>query len=427
MVRVRSVRPAIPSLRLAACTAGLLLCLAACAGTPAVPAAPAAKQPAGEAPAKTGLQASLARESEPAKSTSIEAPDGAFKATIAGAATRPFETVEGVDYLEIDIGTGAPVQCSFFPDQRDFADSLESISNQLFDRIAKTSSKIDLKRILRIHAGTVGDAPYLTLHWLLRFGKSVAQLKLAIGSAHEHSIYCLHDQVGYTQTFERFFSGMLQSIEYKKPDASKPYFEQISLYRAENVDIGFAQLSMTRTDAGDTLIRRRTSVLVPAGPDSLQATDISAIEQSRFDGTLVQEHDVEVKDGKPISNLAIAVEKSGAWKVKGSSRGKKVDESFESEQPLLSSLGEYLLFRRFAKSTDPQKVRYARWLTLQPKAPTEHTLSRTESKDGAVHARVEAGPSAFDIVIDDKGVRSGHLVVGKGSIDIERVFVQGSF
>ncbi|HEY5658556.1 MAG TPA: hypothetical protein VIY27_12280, partial [Myxococcota bacterium] len=160
------------------------------------------------------FDALLAMEADPKPEITLEAPDGSFRLRAMGELVEPLEVdEEGGIFGFFDIGSGTPAECMFYAGERDLASSLQRISDSLFAMIADSERVVDAKAIYGIDAGAVEHSPYLSLSWVLRFGATGALIKQMMGHTGARSVWCLHDQVGYTQTFERFFRGILASLE----------------------------------------------------------------------------------------------------------------------------------------------------------------------------------------------------------------------
>jgi hypothetical protein len=376
------------------------------------------------------LQQTLARESEPAAENTLEGPEAAFTARVAGSPVGDFEPAEISAFVAIEIGTGVPVECHFYREEMEFAGFLQSISKALFQEVEAAHGSLDVKRIVRIDAGAVGSAPYLALDWLIRFGQAVGHLKQFMGSVDGRSIYCLHDQAGYVRSFERFFKGMLGTIRFADSSSPTPYFREIVVFRTGGLNAGFQSVSMTRDEEGDVRIDHSEALLLPSSPESLHATDGVGVEWSRPDGTLLNQYFFESQAGVQVTNLRLRPAESFGWKVEGTFQGQPVEGDFETESPLVSMLGEYRLFRRLSDLGDPaEPITYRKWNPgTSLFGPVEHSLELREgSGKDTVPARLLAGPLVGDLEIDDRGVRSARYAVGSTTMEVNRVFVDGSF
>src|SRR5262245_59996382 len=172
----------------------------------------------------------MKREGDLAAATGDATPDGTVRARVAGHLIGEFErTSEGSHYGVFDIGTESPVGCFLYDERKEPATHLAMTSDRLFEQIG-AQRPIGRKAVYGIDAGHAGPYPYLGVDWIATLDCAGYHLKQKFGNRGERSLYCLHDDAGYQQTFDAFFAGFLASLELPE-EPQPPQFREISVIR----------------------------------------------------------------------------------------------------------------------------------------------------------------------------------------------------
>jgi hypothetical protein len=374
--------------------------------------------PAGDAAAPASFETLRARELELPPSEAIAAPDGSFRARPAGRLIADLESQEGLWSGAFDIGSTGPVGCVFYGESVDASTMLRLLADGYFAEIAKLR-ELGERRVLSVDAGNFGRTPFLALDWAAVIDGAAYQVKLKFANKGDRAIYCAHDETGYERAFEDFFRGLVES--YSDGGESEPAdFREISLVSVGEMTVGYQVTEVRKDSDGDFRIDVIGSTLIPTGPDTVNSSDDYFVEFARPDGSLINQV-VASSDGTSLTRLELE-RGDAAWTVAGEMQGKPVEASFESESPLLSSLGEVRLLARIAKQELVGDVSYPRW--VGPVNPTTVTTHVARSSGGS-SVDVQAGPIAMTVDVDDLGMASATIRMGRLEMNFERVYAEG--
>jgi hypothetical protein len=371
-------------------------------------------------PGPGSFREQMQREVELPAATEIATADGAVRARVAGRLVGEFaRTADGSYDGVFDIGTQTPVGCHLFDEQKDPATQLVMTSDHLFEQIGAMST-IGKKAVYAIDAGNAGAYPYLGVDWVAMLDDAGYHLKQKFGNRGDRSLYCLHQEPGYSKSFEIFFAGFLATLELPEEEGP-PQFREISVMRVGGQEVGFEVSSVQRDAEGNFRTDTQVALLVPAAADEVQATDDYSLEYSRPDGSVINEVSIS-SNGADLTRLNLEREE-GVWAVRGEMQGKSIAETFETPEQLTSSLEEMRQIPKVARG-EPDELRYWRWLgASSPGKPIEHVMR----KAGDESVTVDAGPVQVEIEVDELGAKLGTLKLGRFEMQMERVYIDGSF
>ena len=363
----------------------------------------------------TSLETLMKREVALPAAAEVATADGAVRARVAGRLVGEFaRTPAGTYFGTFDIGTQVPVACHVFDEANDPASSLAQLSNNLFTGIA-AKRKVERKAIAGVDAAQNDGTAYLGIDWIAVIEGAAYQIKQKFGNRGERSLYCVHDESGYSAAFDRFFAEFLESLATPEP----PLHREIYILQIGGRDIGFSTVSVVRDATGDFRGDTQVAMLIPSAADQLLASDSYSVEWSRPDGSVISDSSAS-SDGTSLSQLELKRE-AGLWKVAGQMQGKAVSESFGVPEVLTSALEETRQMRRVARG-DPAELRYWRWVgPASPAKPLEHVMRKT----GASSVRSEAGPVRVDTDLDERGATRATMKIGRFEVQMERAYIEG--
>lgn len=373
------------------------------------------------------------READVAEPVSIAAPDGSFTARVAARPLGALEAQEEFFYGRFDIGGENPLECSFYREEIDLATSLRQMSIEMLDILAKYYGQLDYKQIARVDAGAIEGNPYLAVDWdyaaTVDGVRTGGEIKQIVANKDGRSLYCMHNEVGYKETFQSVVSGLIETLGYADETEPPPQYLEILVYTVQGQRVGFEQVTLVFDDEGDARTVIYDAMLLPVGPDELVAQDSTDVQFTTAAGDLINQIHSRYQNGEPESSLNLVPgAEVGVWKVNGEFRAKKIDALFAAPQ-LSSWLGSTLAFRgELAAHGEDARVSLVEWVPdANPVGPVvARALVLKELEDGTYRARVEIDQLHMNAVIDRRGLtRSGVMRVGPVEIAVERVFSVG--
>jgi hypothetical protein len=404
----------------AAVASGILV---ACA-SPTEPGAPVAEH---------SLAQALAREVDLPESRPLTSEDGFFTAQIDARLAQPLRAADEGYYAQLDVGSEVPIECSFFRGRLDMASALALSSESAFRTIGESLGELEARQIHRIDAGAVGNAPFLSIVWLYRLDDGtqpvVGQLKQVIATKGERSVTCQHNEVGYVQTFDRLFEGIMSSIRYATETGWPPFYREIWTAAIGPQRLGVQQVTLTLQDSGDARMESALAMLVPIGSDRAMVTDSYRVEYSTSDGILIQASEVKAEKNEVTTNLDLLPQPDGSWRVSGQHQAKPLDARFQPTVHLLSYLGQTWELRRALRlqgvgATVSIPVWHA---SADPARLIDATTTITGATgDGDYSASFTIGELRMEGVVDARGsMKSASMQVGEITLDYERILVEG--
>jgi hypothetical protein len=376
------------------------------------------------------------REAEPMRTLAIRSADGFFRTSVPAKLHAPITLHEEAYLVQLDVGSTSPVECFAYRKGLDPAASLAMISGATFEALESSLGPIDFKRVERVDAGAMGGSPYLYAGWLYRVGGGadgfrIGEVKHLSTQKGGRSIHCIHNELGYDQTFRRVVAALVQSASYRTPLRARPYFVQVSTLTIDERKLGFEQTLLTRDAEGDTRVDVRTSLLVPDGRDELRTRDTVGVEFADAEGRLINQVHVENDDGELVTNIALDPVEGERWRVSGTYRGREIDTELDADSPPTSWLGEAFALRRtLAKQGVGSEISMMRWMPgADPKQLKDETLSiERRIEEDRYGAHFETDGREADLVVDSQGaIALGSVDLGFGEMGIERVYTRGKF
>jgi hypothetical protein len=379
------------------------------------------------------LKDARARESKSLKPAVLQSKDGWFKARVPGKLVNTVEKVEGSYSVELDIGSDARVYCEVFPEGIDLGNALRLTLNNAVKDIEATQGKIEFRGLEQADAGSYGPVPYIQLTWLYRVtapdGARLGAFKQYVMEKGAHGVYCSHNDLGFTRTFNAITRGFAETLETQQP-APVPYYVEIATASMSGVKIGVVATTLERDSDGDTRARQLTSMLIATEDGAVQSQDSTHINWVRPDGSLINAVNTDVANGELENNLGLKLNE-GSWVVEGEIQGKAVKAKLPKNAQPGTWVAQAHELRALMAAPDAVGREHTMNLWIAEN-PDKLTLAKTKllARQGDKHftARGEIGSIAADLVLESaSGMASAaDLKIGPVQIKLERVFVQGS-
>lgn len=380
------------------------------------------------------LKDARARESKSLKPVEFKSKDGWFKASTPGKVANTVEKVEGSYSVQIDIGGDASVHCEVYPEGIDLANALRITLNNSLREIESAQGKIEARALEVTDAGAYGAAPYITLTWLYRVaspdGARIGALKQFVMEKGDLGVYCAHNDLGFTRTFQAITQGLADSLVTQEP-ASKPHYVEISTASMSGAKIGVAVGTLERDSEGDVRARQMTAMLIATEDGSVQSQDSTHVNWLRPDGTLINASNTEVSNGE-ISNSLALKNAEGTWIVEGEVQGKEVKTSLPKDsQPGNWVAQAHQLRALLAEANAVGREHTINvWLAENPdKLTVVKTKILAKQGDKSFSARGDIGSMSANLTLEKaSGMASAaDIKIGPVNMKLDRVYVSGSF
>lgn len=351
----------------------LALSLAACvtATQQAAPASPAAEP--------FDAKKLAARELAPLPRRPLVFPQELLTTTTEAAGEPTFDDSNGAPQVNIPIGTDAVVNCT----PRENLDAASTTTTLL----KALGGGFEIERFVVSEVAAVAGTPILFTEVLYLApgpqGKLLGLLKLAVVTG-ESSLICLHDELGYSDTFRRIVKDLVRSRTGVE-EADTTRFSEISAVRLGETLVGFATRLLLEGNGRHVTIST-TSMLIPKSDSESLAFDTASIETADQAGAVLESRHVRVREGEIVIDVTLAANEQG-YSSAGTWNGKKVEGQIESRAPVASTVLYAELLRAFSTRAGPP-LALANWVPSEdPTRLVEIRHERLEDRAGWVAAR----------------------------------------
>lgn len=370
------------------------------------------------------LDAAVAREAKDLTERSAEGPGQAWSVKIPSAAAPQVSVVGDVHLVEIPIGSDAAVRCQVHPEPVDPAGTLYGVIKESAARVeyrAVTPAGIKLVRgwpAAFLDALYVTDAPG---------GKAAGGLKLAIHTSGGRSLFCLHDELGYRDTFQRVSTAFFESFREPGKTEDKATYTDISIVKLDDAVVGYSvTMLLPGAKPGERERRDASSSFLPTSPKDVMFEDSFNITHYDAKGQIADDTFIEASQGELSMQLKLTRGTDGKYTYDGKINGKTVQGNLATPKGLTTTLQTAATLRKKIKaggafsdtvdeyhpSIDPTAVVAVTYAHAKDAPEREVTMKLGE--------RVVTGE------VDDDGImKNGRFGLGKRKISIERARVSG--
>lgn len=360
------------------------------------------------------------------------APDDQFRVLLPfPLAAEP--TVEGAQIsFSLDPGTGALVNCFAHLDALDPAMSAAAVGMASLP-VGAEDPPIVAREIHDIDIFHVDHEVVIATDWLYTVQRGGDQLtgmfKIRAASLGLGGLLCLHEQVGYSDTFDRIMEHLLRSWVGKGDDVVTPIFYELSVTRLNDMPVSVDRLTISVDEDGDYVIRSLTSDLTPVDSATLAGEETYAVEYAYPSGELINSIVVTSDSSQVSEQLNLNAEDDSTWTVTGTFQSKPMDHRIE-HGPLNSELLERRRIRRFLGSAKAgERMAGEIWLPdADPTTITKGEIEYVERRGDAHRVKIAIGELELDAEIDESGslVRAVAEVAG-ATVEMERIYLSGVF
>lgn len=401
------------------------------AGEAAAPSASAQEEPTGD---PDWFKQAMARELPPGdQKVTIQGAD--FSAEVEGTGGLKITPMDAHTYVKWGIGTDVEIECVMYPEALDLAASLVSIAHELWNVAEGILGKLEREAVLHVDAGAWGGVPFLRLDYAYRTvyqGEPRAGvLKQLITRRDGRSIYCRHNEPGYSQAFQRIAGEFMQNAQLTGGEPVETLYRSISVLSLNGQPLGVSEYRITprpKEEGGYRIVESESSFTLH-GPNGVAPHDSYSIEFTNSDGALQQAVEVAGHGKEMDKNLRLAAAPEGKWRVSGTFQG----EALETElavQNIPSGIEYYRRKRDFLATPEAgQSWSIASWVpNVNPNALTTSTVTILELKEHTIAAETATGELKMQSELDlDGDIRTLEIKMGANTLHIERVHKEGEY
>lgn len=370
---------------------------------------------------------SMARESELKESSIIEIEQYNINNKVKGKFTLEDDS-DGMHYYTIDIGSSSPVECYIFTEFDGTANSLHLLFENSFPSIESMNEKsLSGKSNYSIDSGVIGNTPYLSLDILYNLGegneKVAGVLKGLSAQTNSTLQICLHNEIGYRQTFFNVFESFIQAVI--ENEVNPNFFEVLYKVSINDIPMGYIQESYEKDADGDVAIINETSLLIPVDASSIARTDSLSRSWSRPDGSIINATEYAIENSVLTSQFSLEYT-DDAWQVSGELQGKAVTKKLEHSSSLLSGFGSYIELENLRNSESDSGEFYMWAPSADPTSALPVVLRKLSDNENA-NFEIDMGAMVMKFLADDQGIfRQGTIQQGPVSMKMELIYSNGT-
>ncbi len=410
----------------------LALLLGACGGTTTA-SGPGSEGPKGAPPAKSDAVAKPERApfdyealtkrelSSMPPEQHIATPDGSFEGDVFAASVPVWnkDGENGVKSFKTPFGTEGHLNCFVYPTPIDPAVVLLTIAKTI-------EPELELVKFHLPSVDVAGVTPvmFLSVDYHSKGAEVFAgTLKLAAESTTAGSLLCLHDEVGYHESFEKAFKGLVASVKRTGKNAgAQPLRRQVDLISSSGATLGFTETLVTEREGGGRIIVEQTHMIIPESAKTGSAHDDAELHVLDAKGTLLKAVFIHGSSGEESSDLTIERTGPKAYALSGKYHGEIVKTSFKPKSDL-----SYEYAKRGALRAMPDKAgAEVRYLDYVPTVARDAATEIVFRSDGAGRITLTGGDRTASVKFDARGLREDlELKVDGGSISFKRIFEKG--
>jgi hypothetical protein len=372
------------------------------------------------------FQEAMVRESELKETSTLKLEQFNVDSNVKGK-YKLIDDSDGTWVYNVDIGTASPVECYVFSDFDGPATSLYSVMEYALSG-AETLNKKSLsgKFNYSIDSGVIDNTPYLSLDTLYNLGKGdekVTGILKGISAQTSQGLQlCVHNEIGYRQTFFKVFESFVQAFLENEDNSN--FFETLYRVTINETPMGYAQERYAKDEDGDIKILNHSAMLVPVDASSISRSDTVSTSWSAPDGSIINATEYTLENAVLTSQFTLDYQED-TWKVEGELQGKPIKTRLEHSDWLLSGFGSYLELKNL-RASENMSGKYHMWVpSADPTSALPVVLSKLEGESNA-NFEIDMDVLVMKFLADEKGVfRHGTIAQGPILMKMELIYSKG--
>lgn len=397
------------------------------AGPPKTGSAPgAAPAGQGDAPARAAfdLEGNLAKEATGLTDHAVSGPQQAWTAKVPSAGEATLTLVGEVQLVEIPIGSDATIRCQVHSEPVDAAGTMYGV-------LKESAARVEYRHVAPAGVKLLGDSPAAFLEALyvtdVPGGKAAGGLKLAIHARAGRSLFCLHDELGYRDTFQKVSSAFFASFQEAKKSEEKATYTEISVVKLDDLAVGFNVTRLRPSDKpGERERSDSSSSFIPTSPTDLIFEDSFNVTRYNAKGQITEDTFIEASQGELNMQLKLTRGDDGKYSYAGTLSGKKVAGALATPKGLTTSFQTATNLRKKLKAGGAfSDVVDEYHPNIDPTAVVPVTYAHAKDAP-ARQVTVKLGERVITGEVDEDGMRkSGWFDLGKHKLTFDRLRVDG--
>lgn len=329
----------------------------------------------------------------------------------------------GATAVSASLGTEQPVVCIVYDRPIDPGGAIAKI-------IGATGQKVQYERLAPDDVVPLKDWAVVFVDSLYTAdspnGRALGELKLAVFASEVAPVLCMHDELGYRETFKRTSLSFIESLQASGAAAMPaPVYTELHLAKLNDKPIGYNKRSIF-TEGNKRYARLWSALLLPRGPSDLQLNDSETYLEFDADLRLIKGVWVKATGGELVTRLRVEREPGGSYRYEGTHDGHDIrgqvqprdKRGIPSELRVAQDLKALVAGPRERLEIEEYHP------TIDPTALVQVQYEKSAAAPNQI--QVKLGQSAMSTVVDERGLfREIAIQVGPATLRSVRVTEQG--
>ena len=370
------------------------------------------------------FDATIKREASGLKEQGVQGPEAAWSAKVPAAALPKLSRSENVTLVDIPIGSESAVRCQVFAETLDAAGTLHGV-------IKESAEAVEYRSVTPSGISLIGGVPAVFLETVYvtetEGGKGAGGLKLAIQVREEEALLCLHDELGYRQTFKDISKAFFSSFQVRNAPPSTDTYSEMSKVRIGDTDVGYSSTHVSPGEKpGERTYSNSNATLIPTSPKDVFFNDAYEIYSYDAKSVLQSATWVEGSNGEIMTKVSIKRGADGKYGYEGEDKGKPLKGVLDAPRGVAGPLDVAARLKKKFKAGGAFE------LVIPEYHPTIDLTTLIDTKyshrkgDPARQVAITLREHTITADVDDDGMaKVSSFQIGKNKLTIERLKSEG--
>jgi len=370
------------------------------------------------------FDATIKREATGLSEHGVQAPDAAWSAKVPATQEPKLSRSENITLVDIPIGSDSAVRCQVFAETLDPGGTLSGL-------LKESAGSVEYRSIAPTGVSLIGGVPAAFLETVYvadtAAGKAAGGLKLAIQVREEESLLCLHDELGYKQTFKDVSTAFFASFKPKAPSPSVTSYTEMSKARLGDTDVGFSWTRIKPAEkAGEREYSYSNTTLIPTSPKDVVFEDSYEVYSYDAKSVLQAGTWVEARAGEITFKIGLKRGADGKYAYEGEVAGKPLKGVLQAPHGIVTSVDVAARLKKKLKAGAPFELVLSEYHpAIDPSALVAVTYRRQKG-DPARQVAATMNDRTMTAEVDEDGMpKTTWFDVGKNRLTVERMKSEG--